>query len=432
LYEVGRRATFPKAIDGNGVVVAVARDAAVFRDDAAVLSGALSAGEFGYWLGSDYPFHIKLYAVCFALFGPWLGYNVLSAEPANALLYLVSIALGFRLGREVFDCRAGLIAAGAVALWPSYLLHSTQLLKDPFFVPGFLALVLILVRWLTRTYSWAGALRVCAAGAGVVTALWLTRTNWRWLLIATVLIGALMLVGRQLREGRVLAANLAGAALLLGVAVSAPPVITKALKPAHLRDRTEAAGGRELGRPPAGVEAGRATGGGSAPQHIWSRAAAHVGAVRRELAEAFPESGSDIDPDVRIDGASDLLGYLPRAAAVGFFAPFPNMWLTSGKRVGSAGRRLAGLESLAMYTVEVLALVGLWRGRRRLTVWLLASVAAVGMTALGLVFVNVGALYRLRYVFVALLIVVAAGAVADTLGRRSQGSSGSKVRGRVA
>jgi hypothetical protein len=71
-----------------------------------------------------------------------------------------------------------------------------------------------------------------------------------------------------------------------------------------------------------------------------------------------------------------------------------------------------------MYAVEALAIIGLWRGRRRLPVWLLSAVAAMGMTALGLVVVNVGALYRLRYVFVVLLIVVAAGATADILSRR--------------
>ena len=77
-----------------------------------------------------------------------------------------------------------------------------------------------------------------------------------------------------------------------------------------------------------------------------------------------------------------------------------------------------------MYAVEALALVGLWRGRGRLPVWLLASVAACGVTALGLVFVNVGALYRMRYVFMALLIIVAAGAAACWPGRQPDGSPG--------
>jgi hypothetical protein len=45
--------------------------------DAAALSRALWRGEFGAWARADRPFHVKLYSVCFALFGPLLGYNVL-------------------------------------------------------------------------------------------------------------------------------------------------------------------------------------------------------------------------------------------------------------------------------------------------------------------------------------------------------------------
>lgn len=419
LYAIGRRAALPKAIDHSGIVVAVMPDATDFREDAARLSRALRAGEVRYWLSADYPFHVKLYALCFALFGPRLGYNVIAAEPLNASLHLASLAAAFGIGKAVFNRRAGLLAAVAVALWPSFLLHSTQFLKDPLFVPGFLALVLILVRLLTRTHSWAAALLTFAAGALIVTVLWLTRRNWGWLLIATVLIGSLALAVRQLRDGQALAANVVCVALLLAAAIGVPRVMPNALKLGAARG--QAAGGGELTRPRAAHEA---TAEGPRQEHIWSRVAAHVGEVRRGLARAFPDSGSDIDADVRIGGASDLLSYLPRAAMVGFFAPFPNMWLASGKQVGAVGRRLVGLESFAMYVVEALALVGLWRGRRQLPVWLLASVAAVGMTALGLVMVNVGALYRMRYAFLVLLIIVAAGTAASLTGRQPAGLLG--------
>ncbi|MCA1817296.1 MAG: hypothetical protein LC746_13055 [Acidobacteria bacterium] len=399
----------------------VMRDAADVREDAAGLSGALRAGEVRYWLGADYAFHVKLYALCFALFGPWLGYNVIAAEPLNAFLYLASLAAVFRIGSAVFGGRAGLLAAVAFALWPSLLLHSTQLLKDPLFVAGFLALVLILVRLLTRTFSWAETSLTFAAGALVLTALWLTRRDWGALLVATVLIGAAALAVRQLREGRALTANIVCAALLVAAAVGVPRVMPNALKLGATRGVRAAADGGVLSR----AGAPRVpTSGESRRGYVWSRAAARVGEIRRGLAEAFPNSGSDIDADVQIGDASDLLGYLPRAAAVGFFAPFPNMWLTSGQKAGAAGRRLAGIECVAMYAVEALALVGLWRGRRRLPVWLLATVAAVGVTALGLVVVNVGALYRMRYVFVALLIIVAAGAAAGSRGRQPNGSLG--------
>ena len=49
----------------------------------------------------------------------------------------------------------------------------------------------------------------------------------------------------------------------------------------------------------------------------------------------------------------------------------------------------------------------LWRERRNTRMWLLFLVAAVGLIALGLVVVNAGALYRIRYVFWIMLIVIA-------------------------
>ena len=92
---------------------------------------------------------------------------------------------------------------------------------------------------------------------------------------------------------------------------------------------------------------------------------------------------------------------------IGYFAPFPKMWLTMGNQVGRSGRILSGVETLALYLIEALALVGLWSGRRVVGVWFLWLVSAMGLISLALVVVNVGALSRLRYVFAILLIILA-------------------------
>lgn len=410
IYELGSRARFPTTFDAHGVAVSFAADSAAYRADAAVLSEILRAGALRDWAGADYPFHVKLYSVCFALFGPALGFNVVGAEPLNALYYLAILSLVFGLGREVFDRRAGLLAAVAVALWPSFLLHTTQFLKDPLYVAEMLALILLIVRLLTRPHSWPASLLTGVAGALLATALWLTRTDMGVVMVAAVLLGAALLVARQFRGGRVWATNLAGMALLLAALVSAPLVMPEALR---------LGGKRYADKPPRGQGSHWGTDETTRTDPL-SRAAAHVADVRRGFITMYRHAGSNIDGDVEFDGAADLIRYLPRAAAVGFFAPFPNMWLASGKKVGSAGRRLSGVESLAMYAVEGLALLGLWRGRRRLSAWLLLAVAATGVTALGLVVVNVGALYRLRYVFLILLIVLAAEGAAWLLDRLSK------------
>jgi hypothetical protein len=155
-------------------------------------------------------------------------------------------------------------------------------------------------------------------------------------------------------------------------------------------------------------------------QNPFSRIAARVGKARRSFVNAYPNSGSNIDSNVQIRSTWDLVRYLPRAAMIGFFAPFPNMWLATGRHVGSGARLLSGLETMAMLVVEGIALIGLWRERRRFAVWWLGLVAAMGMISLGLVVVNVGALYRLRYVFLILAIILAAEGAAQTLDWRKK------------
>lgn len=413
LQEVGRRQLLHGSFDEYGDAVAFAPDAVGYREGASALAGVLRAGELRRWIGSDYPFHVKLYSVCFALFGWLLGFGVVGAEPLNLLFYLASLTLVFGLGREVFEGRAGLLAAAAVALWPSLLLHTTQLVKDSLFIALSLALVLLVVRWTTRDYSWAGALRTAAAGALLAVATWFARPDMAELIVMTVLLGALTLAARLLRERRARAPNVAAMALLVAVMLCVPLVMPHALKLGSRHEPAEPSGSHSARLRAAEEAAGGASG-------LLARTLARVGRLRSGFAEMYPDAGSNVDAGVEIDGAADLLRYLPRAAEIGFFAPFPNMWLTPGRRVGFAGRLLAGVESLLIYFVEGLALAGLWAGRRRLAAWLLFSVAAAGMTALGLVVVNVGALYRLRYPFLVLLVVLAAGGACEVLGRMSK------------
>ncbi len=129
--------------------------------------------------------------------------------------------------------------------------------------------------------------------------------------------------------------------------------------------------------------------------------------------------GSVIDPDVRLKERADIIRYLPRAAIIGFFAPFPNMWLNSGTEVGASGRILSGVETLLTYAIECLALAGLWRARRQLTAWLLFAIVGLGAVALGLIVNNIGALYRLRYSFWILMVVLGAGGVTHLCARKS-------------
>ena len=78
------------------------------------------------------------------------------------------------VGREVFNARAGMLAAAIVAVWPSFLLHSTQMIRDSFAILCLLALLLTLTLLVRRQMSLAAGLATGAAGAGCRSA-----SRWR-------------------------------------------------------------------------------------------------------------------------------------------------------------------------------------------------------------------------------------------------------------
>jgi hypothetical protein len=163
-------------------------------------------------------------------------------------------------------------------------------------------------------------------------------------------------------------------------------------------------------------EAAAAAGGGL----FWTRAGSRIAARRAQFVKVYRGSGSAVDEDVAFRDTSDIILYAPRAAAVGLFAPFPSMWFGRGGRVGFGGRLLAGVEMLLLYLAAALACAGAWRARREPAAWLLLAFALANILALGLVVTNVGALFRLRYPFLILLLILCAGWAGRLTVRRAE------------
>ena len=410
IYTVGKLALLPGMLNPFGIFV---MDGYVYRLEAISLARLLTREGIMVWLATASPFHVKLYSLSFALFGPLFGFNVLSAEPLNLLYYLAILTTIFMLGREVFDRRTGLLAAGIVALWPSFLLHTTQLLRDPLFIFTMLALALIYAKWLRKAYAWRKGLLTGALGGAVVAVLWSNRSNVWDLVIAILLLGAGLMIFGQLRQRRARGGNLLGLSVLLLLTATVAQVIPES--PTHIDQSlvVALAGDQDLSRifarPKASVPAPAAAAAEETPTPpLWDRLWTRIKEGRARYVKEYPKAGSNIDTDAQFQSLGDVIRYIPRAVVIGFFAPFPQMWFQAGDLVGTPGRLLSGMETLVMYGIEALALVGLWHSRRRLSVWLLVLVASMGLTAFGLVVLNIATLYRMRYTFWILLIIVGA------------------------
>lgn len=422
LFWAGRAQVAPSIIDHDGIMTSFASDSYEYQDGAVRLVEVFKQEGVAAWVSAGAPVHVKLISILFLFLGPLFGYGPLSAEPFNLFCYVAVVGLTLALGREVVGARAGTLAAVIVALWPTFLLHTLQLLKDGLFIAAALGLVLCVTTWLTRTYSPRGAAVTGALMAVAISLLLLIRSNFAVFILALALFGLVLLIVRQVIEGRTLYWNMACPVLIIMACVvlllsshAKPPGQKfkhyssdqsgqpKSVTSAGIRMPTVVSylprANSEVRQP--GTYAGRF-------YAVADRVVLRIGSIRYRFTAIYSKSGSNIDSDLRLRHLGDILQYLPRAFEIGLWSPFPRTWAEAGRRVGSAGKLLSGAETLAMYMFQLLALVTVVRLPRRLAAWLLLSVSVFGVTLLALVVPNIGALYRFRYTFWLLLIILGA------------------------
>src|SRR5215510_8930322 len=183
IFLIGHFQLLPNTFDVNGTGLTFAIDGASYQRVASDLAEVMQTNGIGVWINTKAPFHTRLHSLSFATFGRLVGHNILGAEPLNLVFYLAILSCIYFLGREIFNARAGFLAATIVALWPSFLLHSTQLIRDPMAISCFLALVLVLTLLLSREFAWRGSIALGVSGALIATLFWLVRANmWNVLL----------------------------------------------------------------------------------------------------------------------------------------------------------------------------------------------------------------------------------------------------------
>jgi hypothetical protein len=395
IFLAGHFQFLPALVDESGSVGAVSSflsDGAAYRNLASELANQLQANGFSAWLAIKAPLHCRLYSLLFVTIGRLLGHNILAAEPLNLIYYLGVLICVYLLGREIFNTRAALLAAIITGAWPSLLLHSTQLLRDSLSILCLLGLLLLLTLLLTRVLSWSNGIVAGVTGSAVVAFFWVIRGNMWNVVILAVGLGLVLLLWRTIHARRFFIGNTIAIVLVLLAMLLVPPRLESTTFAGHRLPVTPLAIPTTAQPAPAG--------------NVIVRTLKQIMA-RRSGFHSYRARESDIDADVRFTSTGDIVRFLPRATVIGFGAPFPQMWSQSGT-TGRAARLLSGAEMLAMYFLYLAAFVAVWRNRRRLELWLLFLVAAIGTLALGLVVVNAGALYRLRYVFWIMFIIMAA------------------------
>jgi hypothetical protein len=396
VYAVGRSGTLPNIVAPSGVLRG---------DSMAYLERSIALGRnFSELAGGNEQIHVRLYAISTALLAPIIGANIFSIELISLPLYLLALFLVYDVGRVCFEPRTGFAAAITVGLLPSFLLHETQPLRDPLFVVLMLALLSIILRLITNSLTAIPALAFAASGCLILLLAWLVRDSFGLVYVGVVSLGLIALVAASIRKRRAFMPNFVCLLFFFAALVFIPKAFSNWLPPKEPMTTEQKQSLDEFTNRQ--VQSGQ---GGVLLK---------ISVMRQKFVILYKDAGSNIDANRTFPSTISVISYLPRAVLIGLLAPFPVSWFEEGKVFGLVGRLIAGLEICMVSLLSLFALVGVWRSRRSIQAWLLLAVALLGGAALGLVVVNVGALYRMRYFFWILLIILAASYLAHAISLR--------------
>ena len=306
-----------------------------------------------------------------------------------------------KIGEKCFDRKTGILAGIIAGLLPSLLLHTTQPLRDSIFIVLMATYVLLLFFVMENPLTFFKGFMFTGIGFILMLALWLVRDSLSPLYLVITGASAALILIRLLKitEKKKFIFNLVCLAMLFMAILFIPKVFHSYLPEkkdvkSHLRWE------EFLDSDPHSDQL-------------------YLIRKIRYLREAFiadakansNAAGSNIDLDVQFSNTMDVIAYLPRAFEIGIFSPFPNYWFDTGNAYGRIGRLLSGGEMLVTYILYIFAIIGIWRIRFSVKPWLLIIIFLSATISMALVFVNIGTLYRMRYFFWILAVILGSGGI---------------------
>jgi len=433
-----------------------ALDSFSYHDLAMTLQEKLTAGDYAGWQSFPKRRHAWFISVFYYLFGPY----PISYAPANSATWALSVIIVNRISNVIFPGigKASVACALVFGIWPSFFLTGTQLLRDPFYNLGTLAFILGWVALLAGNQGYrygalagAGVLltasirlqfipfMLLAAAVATLIILLRNRSSFIYALSAWVVMGAGFFAyteapkafaytvlmddfsqkwpydHKRIKEVEEAARNISGIrndpefdALLdrwftidtiyspwLGFDVKERILLTLAeehkegLKPflAHLG---------EDWNPSSWI-----------PVKVQINYIMHGVKMRDDFLTFYlAPGGSNMDTSVLFRSAEEIIAYTPRAVEIAALAPFPNQWFVPAAQGGRMARALSGVEMVTLYVLWAgFAIFLIFSETSRMVKFWLAFFVFITILPLGLFVPNIGTLYRLRFVYLAPVLI---------------------------
>lgn len=392
---------FPSLIFEGGILTG---DAPLYVKKYAILSQSLLAGDWHFLFTHDEQIHVRLYTLSYTILSPLFGDSVLSYELVNLPLFLLAIFLMRGIGKACFDKAVGLRAGIIFLFFPTMLAHFSQPLRDPLAICLFLALFLILAKVFKNALDLSKALLFFAAAVFAFFLMWLTRENMLPIYLGFIIISVSLYIIWNIRQLRQNKYNFLMLAALLAFCLATPVFLSRLLPNPYIFLPTTAEDIETLKQGTAKVnEYQEFLKDSDVPVYLEK-----LNLTRHKFLLFYRDAGTNIDDDVLFRSPLDIIRYAPRALEIGLLAPFPKMWFANGKDAGRTGRIISGVETLLSYILMIFAVIALVKFYRSIFTWQIFLTVIYAEFILGIGVVNVGALYRLRYVFWCLMIVLAA------------------------
>ena len=367
-------------------------DAILFHKEALALAGRIQQEGWGVWslwpdIGGGLG-NVGILSALYALFGPDPALLI----PLNAALHALGALLIFLIGQRLWPgtvgTRGGLVASVLFLVFPSSLVWYGQIHKDGFSIAGTLLIVYAFIRAVSMDKDDLKVIVFYAlTGIGLISVM--RPYYFKLLVVPAIAVWSLLVVLAWFSrvDKRAVLNSTALVAMLLVSAISIKSDNTgldgmayAKLASFHWTDSAWL---------PDAIE-----------KYIEVAAKTRYGLIQYNLSV---NARTLIDSNIVLTSVGDMLRYAPRALQIALFAPFPVSWFDKPSLP-----ILLGVAETAIWYIFVPGIFIMFVRRRSLELTVILVFSLSLLTMIGIIEPNIGTLFRMRYAYLLLLLLVGA------------------------